>query len=65
MVTGEWHAERAHGGAWCAVRTVRETDPYGTVTKVRRRRALGVPAYWNRNEVEAHIRAMVARGELD
>lgn len=59
-----WHAERAYGGEWVAARTVDEADGPSTTTKVRVRRALNVPSSWARNEVEAHIRHLVATGRL-
>lgn len=62
MVSG-WRAEKADGGLWCAVKTVRED--FGTTTaKVRKRRVLDVPREWRRGEVQAHINALVRRGEL-
>lgn len=60
-----WHAEKAYGGEWVAARVVDEADGPSTTAKVRVRRALGVPPSWSRNEVEAHIRALVRRGALE
>lgn len=58
-----WRAERARGGAWCAAKVV-EIDPYTTTEKVRVRRMLDIPAIFSRGEAQAHVNALVRRGEL-
>ena len=58
-----WRAERTWGGEWCAAKTVR-AGAYGTTGKVRVRRLLGIPAEWCRAEAQAHINALVRKGEL-
>ena len=57
-----WRAEKALGGAWCAVKVVR-VDPYTTTEKVRVRRMLDIPAHFSRGEAQAHVNALVRKGE--